>query len=153
MTPLALAFTKGEGRSHTLVMLRANGESETIACPEQGIVPHDMVHHAVESALAAQGFLGRIAAGEARAFTIAPAGESDGVERLVEVIQGDTWSGGATPPDDMIDLYRVTCEARTCPALTIDAGAIEAIRHRLAELSLAWDTMPVGGTLMLRFEI
>ncbi len=152
MTPLTLAFTKGAGRSDLLTVLRASGESETIDCPKQRIIPHDMVHYAVESTLAARGFLGRISAGEAATFTMAPAAESDGVERLVEVIQGDAWSGGDTPAGEMIDLYRVTCDARACPPLAIEAGAIEAIRQRLAELSLAWDAVPVGGTLTLRFE-
>lgn len=77
---------------------------------------------------------------------------SDGVERLVEVIQGDAWSGGATRPGDMIALYAVTCEARGCPALPIDTDTIIAIRHRVAALTTDWAAVPIGGTLTLTMD-
>ena len=147
---ITLAFTKGAGKTDLLVVTRANGGEERIDCPKQGIIPHDMVHYAVEHVLAARGFLGRLAAGEDAAFTMTAEAESDGVERLVEVIQGDAWSGGASPPAEMIDLYRVTCEARDCPPLPIDARAIDAIRAEMQRLAGAWSAAPIGGTLTLR---
>ena len=150
---MTLAFTKGAGKADTLLVTRAGGATERITCPKQGIVPHDMVHYAVESSLAAQGFLGRIATGEAAAFTMAAEATSDGVERLVEVIQGDAWSGGSAPAGELLDLYRVTCEARGCPVLPADAAAIDAIRARLAALTAEWEAVPVGGTMTLRFGI
>jgi hypothetical protein len=148
---ITLAFTKGGGKIDPLVITRADGGEERIDCPKQGIIPHDMVHYAVESTLSARGFLGRVAAGEVAAFTMGAESESDGVERLVEVIQGDAWSGGTSAPAEMIDLYRVTCEARDCPMLAIDAAAIDAIRAELGRLTEAWSATPVGGTLTLRF--
>jgi hypothetical protein len=148
---ITLAFTKGSGKTDTLIVTRADGAEERIECPKQGIIPHDMVHYAVESVLAARGFLGRVAAGEDAAFTMAAEAESDGVERLVEVIQGDAWSGGASPPAEMIDLYRVTCEARACPPLPLDAEAIDAIRAEIGRLGETWSATPIGGTLSLRF--
>lgn len=147
---ITLAFTKGAGKTDILLVTRAGG-GERIDCPKQGIIPHDMVHYAVESMLAARGFLGRVAAGEDAAFTMASQAESDGVERLVEVIQGDAWSGGTSAPAAMIDLYRVTCEARDCPPWPVDAPAIEAIRAEMRRLGEAWSATPVGGTLTLRF--
>ncbi|KQN25107.1 hypothetical protein ASE86_02285 [Sphingomonas sp. Leaf33] len=84
---MRLVFARGTGK--------ADRPDETIDCPRQRIIPHDMVHYAVESVLDARGFLGRVASGEAANFTMGPESESDGVERLVEVIQGDGWSGGA----------------------------------------------------------
>jgi hypothetical protein len=148
---VTLAFTKGAGKTDTLIVTRADGGEERIDCPKQGIIPHDMVHYAVENALAARGFLGRVAAGEDAAFAMASEAESDGVERLVEVIQGDAWSGGGAPPAEMIDLYRVTCEARDCPPLPLDAQAIDAIRAEMRRLGEAWSATPTGGTLTLLF--
>jgi hypothetical protein len=148
---VSLAFTKGAGKTDVLTVTRADGVEERIDCPKQGIIPHDMVHYAVESVLAARGFLGRVVAGEEAAFTMAAEAESDGVERLVEVIQGDAWSGGASPPAEMTALYRITCEARACPPLPVDAQAIDAIRAEMRTLSEAWSATPVGGTLTLRF--
>lgn len=48
-----------------------------------------MVHYAVEHTLSARGFLGRVRDGEAASFRMVGEPDSDGVERLVEVIQGD----------------------------------------------------------------
>ncbi len=148
---LVLAFTKGAGKYDRLDIRRADGGEERIDCPKQGIIPHDMVHYAVENVLTAWGFLGRVAAGEDAAFTMQAEAESDGVERLVEVVQGDAWSGGGSTPDAMIDLYRLTCEARLCPALPLDAATIEAIRAEMRTLGEAWSATPIGGTLTLRF--
>lgn len=148
---IRLAFTKGAGKTDTLIVTRDDDAIERIDCPKQGIVPHDMVHYAVESELAAQGFLGRVASGEAATFTMAAEAESDGVERLVEAIQGDAWSGGTAAAADLIDLYRVTCDARGCAMLAIDDATIVAIRDRLAALTRDWNTVPIGGTLTLSF--
>jgi len=49
----------------------------------------------------------------------------------------------------MIDLYRVTCIARACPALPIQPGDIEAVRAIIAELTAQWDKVAVGGALRL----
>ena len=111
-----------------------------------------MVHVAVKSCLAARGFLGRAAAGEAAGFAMDAATGSDGVERLVEVIQGDAWSGGSATAIELIDLYRVTCAARGCPMPAVDAPTIEAIRARLAALTREWDALPVGGTMTLSLD-
>jgi hypothetical protein len=148
---MELVFTKGAGKHDRLTILRAGTAPETIDCPKQRIIPHDMVHYAVETVLAAHGFLGRVAAGESADFVMAAEPESDAVERLVEVFQGDSWSGGTEPPDQLIDLYRVTCDARDCPMQPIDAATINAVRARIAELGQAWDTVPIGGELRLTF--
>jgi hypothetical protein len=148
---IALAFTRGAGKTDSLLVTRADGSQERIDCPQQRIIPHDMVHYAVETMLAARGFLRRVAAGEDAAFTMTAEAESDGVERLVEVVQGDAWSGGDSPPDTMIDLYRITCDARDCPPLPVDAPAIDAIRAEMRRLGAAWGATPIGGTLTLRF--
>ncbi|MBU6478868.1 MAG: hypothetical protein KGQ32_13135, partial [Xanthomonadaceae bacterium] len=76
-------------------------------------------------------------------------GESDGVERLVEVIQGDAWSGGSSEAAEMLDLYRVTCEARDCPMLDVSIDDIGAIRTQMAELTVQWEALPVGQSLNL----
>lgn len=145
-----LRFTKGAGKHDRLDILRSDGAATTIECPKQGIIPHDMVHYAVESCLAARGFLGRVAAGEAASFGMLGETESDGVERLVEVIQGDAWSGSQTPATEILALYAVTCQARGCPALALDRSTIDGIRALMTELSKRWTDVPVGGVLELR---
>lgn len=144
-----IIFTKGPGKYDQMTVVR-DGVSQTIDCPKQRIVPHDMVHFAVESTLRTRGFLGRIRDGEPADFSMRPEAESDGVERLVEVMQGDAWSGGDSSPEDMLDLYRVTCAARNCPTLPVKAAEIISIRDKLRELDAQWQALAIGDSMSLR---
>lgn len=147
-TAVKLVFVKGSGKYDRLLVQRGDA-TESVDCPKQRIIPHDMVHFTVESVLQARGFLSRVRDGETAAFSMAPEAESDGVERLVEVFQGDAWSGGDSPPEDMLALYRVTCEARQCPPLAVCADDIRAVRGRIAELDRRWQALAVGESLEL----
>jgi hypothetical protein len=143
-----ITFTKGRGKNDQMRVVRG-GVMETIDCPKQHIIPHDMVHYAVESALQKRGFLGRVRDGEPANFQMNPDSQSDGVERLVEVFQGDAWSGGNATPEDMLDLYRVTCTARQCPPLPITADDIDSVRDKIHELDAQWQALAIGGSMTL----
>jgi len=142
-------FTKGPAKMDRLEVLRADGRVERLDCPKQGIIPHDMVHWAVEHTLQARGFLGRVAQGEAAAFRMQADAGSDAVERLVEVFQGDQWSGGGSAPSELIALYAVTCDARACAPLPVDEAAVGAVRAVIEDLGRRWAALPVGGVLAL----
>jgi len=107
------------------------------------------VHYVVESVLAKRGFVTRVRDGERADMRMRGEAESDGVERLVEVIQGDAWSGGGSEAAEMLDLYRVTCDARDCPVLGVTASDVDAVRARMAELTAQWEALPVGQSLAL----
>jgi hypothetical protein len=145
---MELVFTKGSGKTDTLDLRRVDGSVGRIECPKQRIIPHDMVHYAVESVLTARGFLRRVRDGEDALFTMEGGAESDGVERLVEVMQGEAWSR-TSDSAAVIDLYQVTCEARGCPALDVDVTTIDAIRDCITDLTKKWDATPIGGALTL----
>jgi hypothetical protein len=146
-----LVFTKGAQRTDRLEVRRPGRAPELIECPKQGIIPHDMVHYAVEHTLHRRGFLSRVADGEAAVFQMSSEAESDGVERLVEVIQGDAWSGGAGAAGDLLAMYELTCVAKQCPALPVSEVDIDAIRGHIAELSTRWAQVGVGQSLELEF--
>jgi hypothetical protein len=146
---MKLVFVKGAGKFDRLDVIRPDGQIESINCPKQRIIPHDMVHYAVESTLDKRGFIRRVSDGELATFQMVPESESDSVERLVEVFQGDGWSGSGSSAADMIDMYRVTCMARTCPMLPIQASDVEAVRDRIAELTLQWGNIAAGESLIL----
>lgn len=146
---MKLVFTKGSGKYDRMEVARGHGAVERIDCPKQRIIPHDMVHYAVESTLEKRGFITRVRDGERADFRMPPEAESDGVERLVEVFQGDAWSGGTSSPADMLDLYRITCTERECPMLAVSEADIDAIRARVAELTAQWDALAVGQSLVL----
>jgi hypothetical protein len=146
---MRIVFTKGSGKYDSMEVFRQGRNPERVECPKQRIIPHDMVHYAVEHSLQTRGFLGRVKEGEAAGFEMKSETQSDSVERLVEVFQGDEWSGGTSSGADVIDMYRVTCLARGCPALAIDEAAIQAVRSTIASLSARWQAVPIGGTLRL----
>jgi hypothetical protein len=149
-----LIFTKGGGKFDRLDIVTADGPLTPIDCPKQGIIPHDMVHFAVETEVAACGFLGGIAAGGDTGFA---AGTDNphhrAVERLVETVQAEAWAGTQTPDADFIAMYRVTCEARGDAPLDLDVATLAAIRARLAELTVLWRAVPVGGTMVLNLDV
>ncbi len=139
-----------EGKYDRLRVERGDGVEE-IACPKIGGIPHDMVHFAVENVMQGEGFMRRVANGEALNFRMASNVTSDQMERLVEVMQADANSGY---PDaaDLIDMYRVTCDARSVEPYPVTEGDIAALREEMARLSQLWAATPAGGTLALEFE-
>jgi hypothetical protein len=145
---MEIRFTKGRGKYDEMRITR-DGVSESVACPKQRIIPHDMVHFVVESALQRRGFLSRVRDGEPASFQMAAEPESDGVERLVEVLQGDAWSGGNSPTSEILDLYQVTCAARGCRPLSIAGEDIAAIRCNIQELDAQWQALTTGESIDL----
>jgi hypothetical protein len=148
---MQLIFTKGSGKYDQVDIVRPGREVESVPCPKQGIIPHEMVHFAVESTMQKRGFLGRIREGEKAIFQMQAEAESDSIERLVEVIQGDAWSGSTGSANDMLAMYQVTCSARECPCLSITAVDIDAIRASVASLTAQWDAVAIAATLVLDF--
>jgi hypothetical protein len=144
-----ITFTKGPGKCDQMRVVRG-ATVETIDCPKQRIIPHDMVHYAVEYVLQQRGFLGRVRDGELANFRMTPEPQSDAVERLVEVFQGDAWSGGTAAPEDMLDLYRVTCAARKCPMLPVTADDIISVRDKIRELDAQWQALAIGESMRLQ---
>ena len=146
---MEIVFTKGSDKVDLMEVMRPGKPMERVDCPKQRIIPHDMVHYAVEHTLKVQGFLGRVKEGEAAAFGMEPEALSDSVERLVEVFQGNEWSGGCSSASDIIEMYGVTCDARQCHPLPVDEASIEGVRAAIADLTRRWEAIPVGGSLKL----
>lgn len=147
---MKMIFTRLDGKYDRLDLVRADGSAERIDCPKQGIVPHDMVHYAVESILGIRGFMRAAIAGEATGYAPMTETEAEAVERLVETMQADAW-GAPGSAVDLIGLYRLTCEARGHDAIPVAPADIDAIRDEMTRLQLLWDEVPTGGTMELSF--
>ena len=147
---MQLTFTKRAGKYDDLLIERDGHPPEAIVCPKQGIVPHDMVHYAVESELAHRGFLSHVADGAAPAFGVTGGAIEEAVERLVETFQAELWGGRVTPAD-LIATYEHACGARGHVAAPITPDDVAAIRTRLATLGHDWAQVPVNGALTLDF--
>ena len=148
---MQLVFVKGAGKFDRMDLLRDGVVTSSVQCPKQGIIPHDMIHFAVESTLRMRGFVARTLSGDDRGYRMTATPESDGVERLVEVFQADGWSGWTSEPTAMLDLYRVTCEARACHPLPITPHDWLAVRERILELTTIWQRLSIGDSLTLDF--
>jgi hypothetical protein len=145
---MRLTFTKRDGKYDDLSIEREDRQPETIKCPKQGIIPHDMVHYAVESSLTHSGFLTLVAGGEAAAFTTTGGDAEEAVERLVENFQAEMW-GGRVPAEELLASYELACEARGHPAAPVSVADVERIRARLDELTEKWAAVPLNGSLTL----
>ena len=137
------------GKYDRLRVIRED-RAEEILCPKIGGIPHDMVHFAVENVMAKNGFLRRVANGEALSFKMKKNIESDQMERLVEVMQADAISGYPTAAE-MIDMYRVTCDARDVAPYPIRERDIADLRAEMARLAALWTKTQPGEALALRF--
>ena len=146
---MRLTFTKRHGKYDDLMIERLAARPETIRCPKQGIIPHDMIHYAVESILAHRGFLGLVADGEGAGFATGAGDCEEAVERLVESFQAEMW-GGRVLAEDLLQTYEHACEARSHAAVPVSPADIENIRERLGALTLEWDAVPVNGSLVLK---
>ncbi|HSC19334.1 MAG TPA: hypothetical protein VLC74_10500 [Rhizomicrobium sp.] len=148
---LQFIFEKLREGKYDRLRIERDGRTQEVACPKIGGIPHDMVHFAVENVMAKRGFMRRVADGEDLAFRMAPDIESDQMERLVEVMQADA-NGGFPAPADLIDMYRVTCDAREVAPYPVSEADILAIRAEMARLDRLWKETPAGGALTLSFD-
>ncbi len=142
-----IAFEKRTGKYDAMLVLE-NGKWVETMVPKQAPVLHDMFHYAVETVLAKRGFFHRRADGEGAGFRMAPEKVSEAVERLVETIQADSWSGRPEPAD-VIELFHTTCAARGDEPFAVTHEDIVAIRAVIDDLTVRWAQVPVGGRLTL----
>jgi hypothetical protein len=79
---MEIIFTKGSGKFDVMEVMLPGKPVERLDCPKQRIIPHDMVHFAVEHTLKVHGFLGRVKDGEVAAFGMKPEARSDAVRAV-----------------------------------------------------------------------
>ena len=147
---MELTFVKRSGKNDELTIVRDGKVAEKVVCPKQGIIPHDMVHYAVESVLAHHGFLSLVKAGQTAEFTTSGGDSEEAVERLVETLQAEMW-GGRVSASDLLATYEHACDVRGHRAAAVSARDIEAVRSRIDELTLEWGALPLNGALTVRF--
>ena len=143
-----IVFEKRDGKYDAMFVERG-GKLEEIACPKQPPIPHDMFHYAVETTLDKRGFMRRIAGGEGAGFRMAPERVSEAVERLVEAMQADSWSG-RPPAQEVVDMFVLTCGARGDEPFALSPDDVTAIRAEIDRLAAEWSAVPVRGRMTLQ---
>lgn len=145
---MGLTFTKRDGKYDELLIERVGLAPETISAPKQGIIPHDMVHYAVESALAHRGFLSLVADGQGAVFATKGGDAEEAIERLVENFQVEMW-GGRVTAEDLLESYEHACSTKGHAAAPVSVADVESIRARLDDLTEQWAEVPLNGSLSL----
>lgn len=145
---MRLTFTKRGGKYDDLLIDRAGHEPETISCPKQGIIPHDMVHFAVESTLTHRGFLSLVAEGQSAAFATSGGDSEEAIERLVENFQAEMW-GGRVPSEELLAGYELACAARGHRGVPVSFADVGAIRACLDDLTARWTAVQLNASLTL----
>ena len=148
---MQLTFTKGTGTSDYLHIERSTLPLETIECPKQGIIPHDMIHFAVESTVPYEGFLSLLLKCKPASFSMDGNEVASAIERLVETIQAEMW-GGRVAATDLISMYEHGCRASGHAVAPVSPAQIEIIRASIDELSAAWVSIPLKGELTVIFK-
>ena len=133
------------------MLVERNGALEETLCPKQRPMPHDMFHFAVETVLEKRGFMHRFAAGEGAGFRMAPEVTSEAVERLVETMQADSWSG-RPDPSEVVALFEISCAARGDTPFALTIVDIMDLRDEIDRLAALWAALPERGRLELALD-
>lgn len=153
---ITVAITR-EGREDLVVITRADGEVDRFRFPAKGPLPHDGVHHVVESVMELrEAFWGRIAAGQSPEDIqrIAHAGghasakrairpavaiiEMIQAERLVECLEADAWGGEQGDFTTFREVYAAACAQGCVDPLPLDADVLARLRRGMAILARQW---------------
>ena len=147
-----------------LRFVRNNGSCTEAVMPRQGILPHDLVHYVVESALPLRhGFLSLLARGADAQFVMEAVHDKSNLdveteavqaEAIVEGLQAQLWSG-AFDQEAFLAGAASACAARNKQPFDFANLAIDlkaALYDRALALNEEWNAAPYYSTLSLEFS-
>jgi len=150
-----------------LSFIRNDGSSSSAQMPRQHILPHDLLHYVVETAMGFEsGFLGLIAKGADVQFVMQsahdktnPAVEMQAIqaEAMVEALQTQLWAG-AFHTEDFVYGVETACAYRNTPAPDFQRPGMQhdlqaSLFQRAQQLNEQWIQLAVSETLELEFNI
>lgn len=147
-TTIRLTFTKLAGKTDRLV-LEGFGQTLNIDCPKQRIIPHDMVHYAVERVLGLRGFVRLVAAGQPEAELRNADYEAHLGESIVETMQAELWDGNRVTEADFLDMVRVTMETRGRVLAPLPQGFLDRLRAEITDLTARWEQVAMNESITL----
>lgn len=146
----------------TLRCIRRDGSETTAQMPRQGVLPHDLIHYVVESALGYDhGFLGLVAKGADIGFAMEQthdignrevADQATHAEAIVESLQAQIWCG-AFDESAFMDGLEAACAMRERAAPALDGLDLEQnLFGAVMELGQRWQQVPFYGSLELEMK-
>ena len=148
-TPIRVRAHKTyRARPRDVVVIEHAGRATRIEAWRQAILPHELVHAAVESACGLAGFVRRVARGRDPATIGArdPDPEVALAEALTNAFQYEL-AGIAEPGDEALRATLATFLAATPPVREVRAEELARCRALLAELSSRWASLAPGEAL------
>ena len=145
-----------------LRFIRNNGSTLAAQMPRQGILPHDLIHFVVESALPLRhGFLSQVARGADAEYVMqqihgndhaAVDEEAAQVEAIVEGLQTQLWAGGFDH-EMFVAAADAACAARGKRAYDLsDIDVRASLYDRALALCHEWQQTPFHKSLSLDFN-
>ena len=145
-----------------LRFVRNNGSCAEISMPRQGILPHDLLHYVVETALPFRfGFLSQVAHGAEAEFVMTKVHNRDDpsveleavqVEAAVEGLQSQLWAGSFDHAA-FLSGAAMACTVRGKPPYDFDGIDLErSLYQRALALHERWTSLPYFSTLSLDFQ-
>lgn len=146
----------------TVRCVRRDGSETSTTMPRQGVLPHDLIHYVVESALEYEhGFLGLIAKGADIGFAMEQTHDSGNqaladqalhAEAIVESLQAQIWSGTF----DLAMFHagvEAACSMRSIPAPDLgQTDPEEELYGAIMQLSQRWQSVPFHGSMELEMS-
>ncbi len=152
---ITIKFKKGKSPEYkTTVVIESAAQCCVFKAWHQGIIPHEMVHFAVEFLFPLRGFIRLVAEGFSpeELTDISLAGnEAVYAEALVNAYQYEMW--GLLPATNEIFINQVKdyCEKGQLPMMELSGEEIEKGRELLKELTEKWRDLGCGEEL--KFEL
>ncbi|KQW96405.1 hypothetical protein ASC94_06005 [Massilia sp. Root418] len=145
-----------------LRFVRNNGSATDTLMPRQGILPHNLIHYVVESALPLRhGFLSQVALGADAQIAARAAQGADNpavprqaaqVEAIVEGLQTQLWRG-SFDLESFLAAANSACAARGHPPLDLAGIDVHACLYQRAQaLHAQWQEIPYHRALSLDFS-
>lgn len=145
-----------------LNFVRDDGSSSQCSMPRQGILPHDLIHYVVESALPFEfGFLSLVAHGADPTFVMESvhdknnaqvSAEAVQVEAIVEALQTQLWAG-QFDTEMFIYAAEMACTARnTAPYSFAEIEPRTALFEPALALAQEWAAVNFSSTLERHFK-
>jgi len=145
---IRLTFTKLTGK-HDKLAIQGKGRELAIDCPKQRIIPHDLIHYAVEKVMNLRGVVRLVTEGRPEAELQHADYDALLGEALTETLQAEMWS--LAPPDNaaFLEMLADTMAARGRQLKPIAAETIDMIRAEIEHLTEAWSRVSPYKTLVV----
>ncbi len=144
-----------EDKYDVLRFVRNNGSATDALMPRQGILPHNLIHYIVESALPLRhGLLSQIALGaDAHEFANGAVEEQAvQVDAIVEGLQTQLWAGSFNL-DVFLQAANTACAARGKPPFDLSGIDVHTCLYQRAQaLHNQWQATPYHRFLTLDFS-